>query len=137
MVATMLEIAGAKPLVGCEGRSVVAQAQAGPDHKDTQKGKEAIFSEVVGHSMVKTDRWKTAVDAKTKQPVELFDEVNDPNELRNLVNEPALEKVRQELGERYINHLLSHMDLAKFEAWEKRRQGRVISGTRMERQAEG
>jgi len=51
--------------------------------------------------------------------VELYDMTDDPDELRNLVEEPSLEKVRQELQEQYLDHLLSHFDMEKYAAFQK------------------
>lgn len=43
--------------------------------------------------MVRDERYKMTVKSRTQQPMELYDMVNDPDELHNLVNYPALEKV--------------------------------------------
>ena len=60
-----------------------------------------------------------AIDSNTHQPVELYDITDDPDELRNIVEEPSLEKVRQELQEQYLDHLLSHFDKEKYAAFQK------------------
>ena len=117
ITATLLDIAGARPLEGSDGRSLVSQVLAGPDAPEAQQGKEAVFSEVVGFSMVRTERYKMSIHTSTRQPVDLYDMVNDPNELRNLVNDPSLEKVRQELLEQPLSRLLSHLDEEKFKVF--------------------
>ena len=46
--------------------------------------------------------------------------VEDPNELRNLVNDPSLEKVRSELLNEHLGRLLSHLDEGKLKVFEER-----------------
>jgi choline-sulfatase len=128
LVATILEIAGANLLPDRHGRSLISQVMAGPDSADAQKGKEVIFSEVAGYTMARSERYKLAIDAKTRQPVELLDLVDDPRELRNLVNNPSLEKVRSELYTQYLVPLLEKADEVKFRAWEKIAQARTLPG---------
>ena len=99
VVASLLDIAGAKPLPDSESRSLVPQVSAGPEGPTAQTGKPAVFSEVYGFSMVRDERFKLVVQAETWRPVEMFDTVNDPRELRNLVKDPGLEAVRRELIE--------------------------------------
>jgi choline-sulfatase len=118
VAASILDIAGAKTLDGSDGRSLVSQVKAGPGSPDAQKGKEAIFSEIMGHSMVRNERYKMAVNSRTRQTVELYDMVNDPLELRNLAKDPSMEKVRRDLLERYLTHLLSHLDSDKLKVYE-------------------
>ena len=122
VAASLLEIAGAKPFEGSDGSSLVPKIMAGPDAPDAQKGKEVVFSEVLGYSMVRTERYKMAVHSRTRQPVELYDMVNDSNELRNLVNDPSLEKVRRELLDEPLNRLLSNLDETKHKVLEEMRQ---------------
>jgi len=119
IAATILDIGGAEPLKQSDGRSLVQNIKAAPDSPDVHKGKEVVFSEVYGHSMVLTERYKMAIDSNTHQPVELYDITDDPDELRNIVEEPSLEKVRQELQEQYLDHLLSHFDKEKYAAFQK------------------
>jgi len=128
LVATMLEIAGAEPLPDRHGRSLVSQIMAGPGSPGAQNGREVIFSEVAGYTMVYDGRYKFAIDAKTRQLVELLDLADDPRELRNVVNEPSLEKVRSELLERYLDPLLMNVDQAKFKAFEERFAARTRPG---------
>ena len=114
VAATILDIGGAEPLEQSDGRSLVQNVKAAPDTPDVHKGKEVVFSEVYGYSMVLTERYKMAINSSTHQPVELYDMTDDPDELRNLVEEPSLEKIRQELQEQYLDRLLSHFDKEKY-----------------------
>ena len=128
LTATILAIAGAEPLPDRHGRSLVSQIMAGPNSPEAQKGKEVIFSEVVGYTMVRNERYKFAIDAKTRKHVELLDLANDPNELQNVVNEPSLAKIRSELFEQHLVPLLKNMDEEKFRAWEERFAARTRPG---------
>ena len=114
VATTILDIGGAEPLEQSDGRSLVQNVKAAPDTPDVHKGKEVVFSEVYGYSMVLTERYKMAINSSTHQPVELYDMTDDPDELRNLVEEPSLEKIRQELQEQYLDRLLSHFDKEKY-----------------------
>ena len=112
LVATMFEIAGALPLVNCPGRSLL------PDVKSPSgKGKDAVFSEVLGVSMIRTDRFKMSVDAGTAEPLDLFDMVNDPKEQGNLVNEPSMKSTIDELRHALETRLLNRVNREKFEAF--------------------
>ncbi len=110
ITASLIDIAGATPLIGSEGRSLIPRIEEGPNGQDSQKGKDAIFSEVHGFSMVRTERYKMVVMSKTRRPVELYDLKNDPNELNNLVKNSSLESVRQKLLENYFSKLLDRVD---------------------------
>lgn len=98
IAVSLIEIAEAEPLFGCDGRSLISQILNGPNDPEAQIGKEAIFSEVYGFSMVCNERYKMAIDPSTQKPVELYDLEKDPNELLNLVRDPTLETVRQEFA---------------------------------------
>jgi arylsulfatase len=127
VAATILDIGGAKPFEQSDGHSLVQNVMAAPDTPDAHKGKEAVFSEVNLYSMVLTDRYKMAVNSLTREPLELYDMMDDPNELNNLVRDPAFKKVRDELTERHISYLLGHLDEARlkvFQDIETERQSR-------------
>ena len=81
-----------------------------PDTPDAHKGKEAVFSEVNLNSMVLTDRYKMAINSLTREPLELYDMIDDPDEQDNLVRDPGLKAVRDELTEGHLDRLLSHLD---------------------------
>ena len=82
------------PLEKRDGRSLVPQILVGQGSPQANEGKEVIFSEAVGHSMVFDGQYKLAVDAETQQPVEMFDLQEDPKELINFVNHPEFAAVR-------------------------------------------
>lgn len=118
IAASLLNIAGAKQLEGSDGRSLTPKVKAGPDSPEAHQGKEVVFSEVMGYSMVRNERYKMVVKSRTQQPLELYDLVNDPNELRNLVNDRSLERVRRELLERHVSYLVSHLSDEKLKVYE-------------------
>lgn len=118
VAASLLDIASARPLEGSDGRSLIPQVKASLDDPAAQQGKEVIFSEIMGYSMVRDERYKMAVNSRTRQAVELYDMVNDPNELRNLAEDPSLEKVRNDLLEKHLNRLLGHLDEEKLKVYE-------------------
>ena len=113
VAATILDIAGAEPFKRSDGRSLVQNVRATPDTSDAHQGKEVVFSEVAFYSMVLTDRYKMVVNSLILEPLELYDMVDDPNELNNLVRDPSLKNVCDELSERYISYLLGHLDEAR------------------------
>jgi arylsulfatase A-like enzyme len=127
IVTTLLDIAGAKPLSNSQGRSLLPIVKSGLTARDAHKGKEALFSEVLGFSTIRTERYKMSFNAATLEPADLYDMVNDPKELRNLANDPAMEKVRRELQEQLKSRLLSRRDEEKFKFYQSqpsRRLGR-------------
>ncbi len=119
VVASLLEIAGAKPLADSESRSLISQVLAGPEGPMAQKGKAAVFSEVYGFSMVRDERYKLIVQSEILRPVEMFDTVNDPRELRYLVKDPALEAVRQGSVDNHLKRLWGRMNQKKYQIFRK------------------
>ncbi len=88
--ATLLDAAGADPIEDSPGNSLIPKILAGPDAPDAHRGEDVVFSEV-GElrpccSMARDEQYKMTMDTSSKQPLELYDMVNDPRELRNLVN---------------------------------------------------
>lgn len=110
IAASLIDIARAKPLEGSDGQSLIPKINEGLNGKKAQEGKDAIFSEVHGFSMVRTARYKMAVKSNSRRPVELYDLKNDRSELNNLVKNPKYESVRQELMERYLSRFFDRMD---------------------------
>jgi len=127
MAATLLDIAGAKPLEKSDGKSLVGKVIAGPGATGAQKHKEAIFSEVQLFSMVLTDSWKMAVSSLSREPLEFYDVKNDRNELDNRVRVPEQKKVREELLQKYLNPLLDGMNQERLKRYQSL-GSRAISG---------
>ena len=115
---TILDIANATPLQ-TDGQSFVLQVQAGPDAEGAQKGRDAVISEVVGHTLVFDGRYKLGVDSNSEKTVEFYDVESDPSELNNRVEDPELESVRQNLIETYIGPLRTRFDQDKYDRWQE------------------
>jgi len=128
MSATMLDIAGGTMQEGTPGVSLRQKVLAGPASAGAQKGKNYVFSEVIGYAMVRSARYKLAValneklaamisagdvtpqDPAAQVPVEMYDLQNDPNEYRNVVNQPEYQNARAELMRVLKQHLAENLD---------------------------
>lgn len=124
VVATFVEIAEAKSLDNCEGISLLRKIKRGPSGPEAQKGKDVIFSEVLGHSMVFDGRYKLAAKARNSELVELIDLKEDPQELSNKIDDPSLLEIRNNLFEKYLKPFLEKTDPKKLSEHEKRRERR-------------
>ncbi len=114
--ATMLDLAGAEPLPRSSGQSLL------PIMKGAGSKKECAFSEL-GQRVADKDgvrdkekrwnfvcaanqRYRLTYETTTKTPCELFDLQEDPDELSNRINDPAVKKLCNDM----INDLiLPHM----------------------------
>jgi arylsulfatase A-like enzyme len=114
IAASLVDIAGTAPMRGSDGRSLIQIVHSGPDAAASQLGKEVVFSEVVGFSMVSDGRYKLVVSANSQRPVELYDLEADPDELRNRVLDDSLAPVRQSLLENHLSRHRARMDEARF-----------------------
>jgi arylsulfatase len=119
ITATMLEIAGAQQLAGSEGRSLLSQILGGPEGVNANEGKEVVFSEVYGFSMVRNDRYKMAIDDASQRAVEFYDLLEDPEEVRNLVYDSSIASIKNELFDRHIVRLLENQDKGKLNRYLK------------------
>ena len=63
--------------------------------------------------MVLTDRYKMTVNTRTREPLDLYDMAEDPKELHNRVDDPALSDVREAISEEHLPTLLAEVDRAK------------------------
>jgi arylsulfatase A-like enzyme len=104
------------------------QVSAGPDNSGAQKGKEVVFSEVMGFTMVRNQRYKLAAEAVSLKPVEFFDLEDDPEELRNRVADPALQAVRDELLENHLKPHRRRLDEAGYRIFLETEAKRLKSG---------
>ncbi|MDG2071577.1 MAG: DUF4976 domain-containing protein [Pseudomonadales bacterium] len=68
--------------------------------------------------MARTEKYKMAIGSITREPQELYDMENDPNELKNLVNEPSLSHVRDEMQNEHFDKLLNNINKAQLEVAE-------------------
>ena len=108
IAASLIDIANAKPLENCDGRSLIPQVLAGPQDQHSQKGREVVFSQVLQYTMVRNERYKLVVRTHNLEPVEFYDLKNDPNELENRFNDPILHQIKQQLIDHHISEILNH-----------------------------
>ena len=90
--ATLLQAGGAAPLPESLGQPLVS-AQGDP----TLCGhRNYAFSEVESYySMARDERYKMTIDSAGRVPLELYDMLEDPRELTNLVDDPGHKTVRE------------------------------------------
>ena len=113
--ASLTEAAGAEPVGESLGRSFAA----GTEVVDDDSGNRYVFSEVESYyTMARDDRYKMTVDSATRRPVELYDMLEDPRELMNLVDEPGHRMVRDRFREDAFAAL--GFDAGKLEAFRSR-----------------
>lgn len=112
---TILDIAGARPLYPENGVSLKPKVEAGPGAPNAGTHKPEVFSEVGAFTMVRDERYKLAMNAITRRPLEMYDLRNDPRELHNLVKDPLYSGVRQQLlGEKLTPFVEKRLDKEKF-----------------------
>ncbi len=101
---TLLELAGAEPLPGTHGRSLVPVLE-GCLPRDWRRSvlveyfSDAVWPRTVtmGYRAVRTGRWKYIGYTELEGMDELYDLENDPYEMRNLVDELGLAETRATL----------------------------------------
>ena len=65
--------------------------------------------------MTLTNKYKMAIDSITRQPLEFYDMENDPNELENLVKEPSLAALRDDIEREFFDDFLKNMNMPQLE----------------------
>jgi choline-sulfatase len=102
LFATVLEAAGAPPSARAFGRSLLPPR----DTDAATAPRDAVFGELDRHVMVRTERWKYAVDEAARGYL-LHDLESDPTEQRNLLGHPTTKEVEADMRERVLAWLLS------------------------------
>lgn len=105
ITATILDAAGANPIKGAGGRSLL------PAIRGESLDRDIAFSELSREHdnyfvMAATERYRYLYDRENDLACELFDLAEDPNEDHNLVNDPAYEGIRQDIHNDYVNPFL-------------------------------
>ncbi|MHC4915467.1 MAG: sulfatase-like hydrolase/transferase [Planctomycetota bacterium] len=98
---TLLEAIGAEPSKRCLGRSLVPCLR-GPG----ASVRDAVFSEILDCTMVRTRRHKYALDSSGTGFL-LFDLERDPDERENLIGRPGTEELEREMRGRIFDWLLA------------------------------
>lgn len=99
--ALIRQIAGGIPVPGGDGISLMGHFDASGSTR-----REVIYSEDYGFGMFRTERYKLVVYERDGQPVQLFDLDADPDENRNLIDDPASAAVISEMTARYVEPFL-------------------------------
>ena len=110
IAATVLDAASAEQIDDSPGRSLVPLISSGPGDANAQRHKAAVLSEFAGvdpYSMVLTDRYKMTVNTRTREPLDLYDMAEDPQELHNRVDDPVFAVVREAISEEHVATLLA------------------------------
>ena len=111
LVPTVIDLAGAPPLPGMEGRTFAPLLQGETDvHRDAviveRIGIERHTSEpIVRQKILVTPRYKLA-HYGSGWPGELYDLETDPEEFTNLWDDPAHAQVRAQLTERLLTEII-------------------------------
>jgi arylsulfatase A-like enzyme len=100
MGATLIELAGAKPVKGSYARSLVPLLDD-PAHPH----RESALSEWNGELMLATSDWKMVLNPSGEIYL-LFDLANDPHETRNLAALPEVADIEQELRRLALERLV-------------------------------
>ena len=99
---TMVDIAGAEPLDGSLGQSLVGRVVENGESENDVQPKQAVISELFGQTSVVTEDFSLTVTIEDNAPDQLFDLKEDPQELVNLVSDPEYSKVIADLIEEHI-----------------------------------
>ena len=94
---TLCELCGLKPPAGLQGHSLVLLLQNPQAEWNHPAYSVAGGRQKLGVT-VRTDKYRYAEWDGGKQGAMLFDEVNDPDELKNLVDDPKYAAVKEELS---------------------------------------
>jgi len=99
--ALIRHIAGGAAVPGGEGISLMG-------HFDGSEAarREVVHSEDYGFGMFRSERYKLVVYEDDGQPVQLFDMAADPDENRNLIDDPASAPVVSDMMARYVEPFL-------------------------------
>ena len=107
---TMASMANAESLDGSLGQSLLPFLEYSANDKQLNVGKEAVMAELFGQSTVITDEFKLTVRIEDHRVSQLFNLVDDPNELVNLRDDSKYGETINSLIDRYIEPLDSRTD---------------------------
>ena len=99
---TLLDAANAEPLQDIRGRSLlpaIAQQEAQRDFLFSEIQKQSRDSQAPTFRAVRNQRYRLTLETIAETPCELFDLVEDPDELHNRVSDPSLSPVLAGLTE--------------------------------------
>ena len=96
--ATIRDIAGGRAIEGSGANSLLPVIRDGA----APAAIPALASENYGFAMFLADRYKLVVFEDTLEPGQLFDEIEDPSEDRNLCGDPAYAKIVDTMLEEHV-----------------------------------
>ena len=99
VTATIEALTGITPLPNSEGNSLIGHL----DGSGSGPTREVAHSENYGFGMFATDRYKLVVFEDTKEPVQLFDLQEDPDENVNAVADPAYAGVIEQMMRDHVD----------------------------------
>jgi len=102
LFATVVEAAGAEPSQRAFSRSLLPLARGDA----AARARDAVYSELKREIMVRTERYKYAVDAQGRGFM-LFDLEQDPPEQRNLIGHPDAAPIERDLREGMLKWLVT------------------------------
>ncbi len=107
LTRTVLDIAGAEEIEDSRGMSLL------PFLEGQGTGRDVAFSAIESRRdgyfvMAATERYRMTIERNTGTVCELFDLKEDPDELKNLVNDPNCKGICQELKKVYIDPHLAY-----------------------------
>jgi arylsulfatase A-like enzyme len=98
---TLLEMIGTEIPRQLDGKSFKAVLE-NPDREH----REILFTSVMGMNFMATDKnWKYNLNSINGHPDELYDRKNDPDEMNNLIDDPANEDVGRRMKDHIHNWL--------------------------------
>lgn len=100
--ATLRAMAGLAPDGTAPGRSLLERIAGGAGAPDAQEGRAEIVSQNMWNAMIRTPTHKLTYDIELAEPAELFDLQADPDELVNVIDDPAMASVKQDLLARLV-----------------------------------
>ena len=92
VAATIVDIAGAAPLPGARGESLLARV-----HGQATAMRELSYSRIQSYAALRTAQYRFTMEMHSGAACELFDMNDDPAEVNNLVNDPSRTHLVEEL----------------------------------------
>ena len=115
IVATLLDIAGARSMTNSDGRSLLPFVN---DATTPDQHHEGVLSELglppQAYTMVLTDHYKLSIDTLSRTTLELYDTNDDPKELHNRVKDPSYEAIAAEITTSILNPMLASLDTSEW-----------------------